>query len=521
MWGMDFGEYFYYTQKWVNTGSSYLSIDGWGQAYPYFPGMFVLSGSFYLTSNTSLLDSTTFIPVIISSFVPLLVFLLSYKITKSWRPSLVSSMFLGVLAPFVYNYSQPKPETVGFFLMAVLLVFFIILSKKSKKVYFLIIPTAAALVVTHHLTTYFSILFILGGVFFSEFVKRRSDVTNTYKFYTYILLTTTAILYWMLYADPFRQNRIYQALDTPSYSIIIAPYLLLFVAYVLIKFRRKSDYVLPINIHKQNIKTFLKFAIPSLIICTTLLLFAGFYRVPGRNFKLGYQVFFYFPLLLLGILAVEARKIIKIFRDGIHVVGWFLFATLSMILGVVTEDSSLLPMRQLSFLLLPLSILLGLGIIQIFNLYNPFKGKSKSTILVLLIAFLLIWSIPFTYPEQESISGYQEGSDWKDVEAGIWTRGIEEKIATDHRMSAVLFGVGNNNLTWTQGYHLYFSSDPSDIREELTTLNISYILWDQDMLKGVSTSPGVTPHRFNPHALEYYRTNYSIYKTEECEVYIV
>ncbi|MFW6141534.1 MAG: hypothetical protein ACOC53_03125, partial [Candidatus Saliniplasma sp.] len=34
MWGMDCGEYVYYTGKWVSTGSSYLSIDGWGQAYP-------------------------------------------------------------------------------------------------------------------------------------------------------------------------------------------------------------------------------------------------------------------------------------------------------------------------------------------------------------------------------------------------------------------------------------------------------------------------------------------------------
>ncbi|MGM0404597.1 MAG: hypothetical protein ACQEQM_00455 [Thermoplasmatota archaeon] len=325
----------------------------------------------------------------------------------------------------------------------------------------------------------------------------------------------------MLYADPFRRNRIYQALETPSYSIIFVPYLLILIAYILIKFRRKSDYVLPINIHKQNIKTFLKFAIPSLIICLALLSFAGFYRVPGRNFKLGYQVFLYLPLLILVILAVEARKVIKTFKDGMHIVGWFLFATLSMILGVITENSSLLPMRQLSFLLFPLSILLGLGIIQIFNLYNPFKEKSKSTILVLFIAFLLLWSIPFTYPEQESISGYQEGSDWKDVEAGIWTRSIVKKIATDHRMSAVLFGVGNDNLTWTEGHHMYFSSEPSKIREELAALNVSYMLWDQDMLKGVATSQGVTPYRFDKSAIEYYRMNYSIYKTEECEVYIV
>ena len=521
MWGMDFGEYVYYTQRWVSTGSSYLSIDGWGQAYPYFPGIFILSGSFVLTTEVSILRSTLFIPVIISSFVPLLVFLISHRITKSWKPSLISSIFLSVAAPFVYNYSQPKPETLGFFLMAVLLIFFLTISQKSKKVYILIIPTAAALVVTHHLTTYFSILFILGGIFFSEFVKRKPDVNNLSKFYSYLLLTTLAIIFWMLYADPFRQNRIYQALGTPSYSIIAVPYLVIVLAYLMIGLRRRSDYILPINIHKQNLISFLKFAVPSFIICISILMFVGFHRVPGRDFKLGYQVFLYIPLLFLGILAVESRKIIKVFRDGIHVVGWFLFGSLSMILGIITEDSSLLPMRQLSFLMLPLSILLGLGVIQIFTLYNPFRKKNRNVIFVILITFLLLWSVPFTYPDQESVSGYQEGSDWDDVEAGIWTRHIQEKIATDHRMSAVLFGVGNDNLTWTEGYHIYFSSDTSEIREELTTLNISYMLWDQDMLKGVATSPGVTPHRFNARALDYYRTNYSVYKTEECEMYIV
>ncbi|MFO7792494.1 MAG: hypothetical protein R6W73_05875 [Candidatus Saliniplasma sp.] len=519
---MDCGEYVYYTQRWVSTGSSYLSIDGWGQAYPFFPGMFVLSGTFSLTTNVSILSSTVFLPVIISSFVPLLVFLISHKITRKWKPSLISSIFLSLVAPFVYNYSQPKPETLGFFLMTVFLIFFVTLSRDSKKFYLLMIPTAVALIVTHHLTTYFTILFILGGIFFSEFVKRRSDDNNLYKFYSYLLLTTIAISFWMLYAEPFRKNRIYMALGTPSYSIIAVPYIIIFAAYVIIKLRRKSGYMLPINIHKQNIKTFLKFAVPSLIIGAVLLLLAGFYRVPGRDFKLSYQVLFYFPLLILGILAVEARKIIKVFGDGMHVVGWFLFGSLSMTLGILTEDSSLLPMRQLSFLLLPLSILLGLGITQIFILYNPFKKKRKKVVMVILISILLLWSVPLTYPTQESVSGYEEGSDWDDLEAGIWSRNIDGKIATDHRMSAVLFGVGNENLTWIEGYDIYFSQDPSDIRGELDEFNVSYILWDQEMLNGVTTKPGMTPYSFDESTRNYYGMNhYSIYLTEECQTYKV
>jgi len=522
MWGMDCGEYIYYTGRWTETGSSYLSIDGWAQAYPYFPGMFVLSGSFVLISGTSTLESTVFLPVILSSFVPLMVFLVSYKITKRWKPSLIASIFLSVVAPFVYNHSQPKPETVGVFIMMILLICFVMLSKKSKKFYLLVIPTALALAVTHHLTSYFLILFMLGGIFISELSKRRTDKDNIYRLFGYISVTAVVISFWMIYADPFRERRIYQALGTPSYSIILGPFAVLIIAYILVKLRRRSDYVLPINIHKQNLRSFIKFAVPALVISSLLLLFAGYYRVPGRDFKLGPQVFFYFPLIFLGILAVEARKIIKFFKDGMHVVGWFLFAMISMILGIITEDSSLLPMRQLSFLILPLAILLGLGIVQVFDLYNPFKKKWKTAGMIVLVILLLSWSIPFTYPEQERASGYHEGSDWEDVEAAIWSRNLDGRIATDHRMSAVLFAASNQNLTWVDGYDMYFSPDHDEIRRELDELNISYILWDQEMLRGVTTAPGVTPYPFDESALKYYRRNdYSVYKTEECEAYIV
>ncbi|MFW5927781.1 MAG: hypothetical protein ACOCSL_01165 [Thermoplasmatota archaeon] len=503
MWGMDCGEYVYYTGKWVSTGSSYLNIDGWGQAYPYFPGLFVLSGSLSSITGISVLSSTVFLPVIVSSFVPLFVFLIAYKITIEWKSALLSSFFLSVVAPFVYNYSQPKPETLGFFLMALLLIFFVFLSKNTKKYYVLIIPTCLALVVTHHLSTYFLILFMFGGVFFSELSNRKSIENNLYRFYSYLLVTVVAIFYWMVYADPFRRNRLYQALGTPYYTILLSPFVVPIFAYLLIKLRRKKDYILPINIHRQNFKSFLKFALPPIIIGIVILLMAGFYRVPGREFKLGYHALIYVPLLFLSVLSVEARKVIKVFREGMHVVGWFLLASMSMFLGLLTENSSLLPMRQLSFLLMPLSILLGLGIIQIVTLYNPFKKKNRNIILAIVAASLLLWSIPFTYPAQESISGYQEGSEWDDVEAGVWSTQIEGKIATDHRMSAVLFASGNDNLTWTEGFNIYFSSVDSDIRNELDELNISYILWDQDMLKGVATAPGRTPYRFDESAFEY------------------
>lgn len=521
-WGIDCGEYVYYTRQLIETGSIYLNIDGWGTAYPYFPGMFIIGGSVNLLTPTSIINSTTFTPILISSFVPLLSFVLTHKIIRSWKCAFLSSGFLTILAPFVYNYSQPKPETIGFFLMVLILTSIIVLSRKKLQTIVLILPSAVALVISHHLSTYFLILFVLGGYFFSNLARRKEKSIDRFRLYLYITFVTITILYWSLFAIPFSNSRLQNALGLPGYTILAIPYAILPLLYLIFRLRRKVDSPLPIKIHSHSIKTFLMATVPTGVIAIVFLLYSGFVNIPGRDLKLGYSVFIYMPLIILGLFSIHSRKVIKIFREGMTVIGWAAFAVLSLTAGIIFNTTSLLPMRHVSFLLLPISILFGMGTIQLHNTINPSLDKKKVIAFSTIVIILLAWSIPLAFPSQEMANGFQEGTEWKDLEGGFWNRGVDGKLATGHRLSASYFAVGNTNMTWTIGHDIFFSSEPSKAEEEIRDMNITYILWDNDMKDGTTTLPGKQPDPLDKNIMDYYDDNkYRVYSNGECNMYLL
>jgi len=91
--------------------------------------MLIVASSFHLLSGMSVSSSTMFVPVVLSALSPLFIFLLVHKITRNKKVSLISSLFFSVLPPVIYNYSQPKPETLGIFLFLFILLSFLSLPK--------------------------------------------------------------------------------------------------------------------------------------------------------------------------------------------------------------------------------------------------------------------------------------------------------------------------------------------------------------------------------------------------------
>ena len=522
LWAVDCGEYVYYTEQWISNGSIYLNIDGWGQAYPYFPGLFILTGTFKMLSGQSVLSSTVFYPIILSSFVPLLVFVLVHRITKNWKPALLSGLFLTTIAPFVYNYSQPKPETIGFFLMVLILSFTLFISEDRKKIFILIIPASLALLVTHHLSSFFLLLFLIGGIFFSKVIRKKAFRRDNYRLYLFLYFVSIIIIYWVLFATPFRKNRIYNALGLPSYSILFAPYLLVLFILLLRIFREKIDFKLSVNLHLQSLKSFLILSLPVVLISLIALLYSGFVNIPGRDMRLGSIVLIYIPLIPLASFCVGARKIIRAFKEGLLVIGWVAFVSLSMLLGVVTSSSSLLPMRQLAFLLFSISILFGLGVMKVHDMINPSIDKNKAIAFFIIIFVLLTWTIPFTYPTQDMLNGYQEGTDWNDLESAYWSESLSGKIATDHRMSAALFSLGIKNVTWEKGRDIYLAEDHQNAIDEIDNLSVKYLLLEEDMRRGVIISSDDQPKPISQNLINYYKEKaYCVYSNEDCEIYIL
>ncbi len=524
LWGMDCGEYMYYTHQWVKTGGAYLSIDGWGTAYPYFPGMFILGGGFHLLSGIDIIRSMVFVPVVISAFSPLFIFVIVHKVMDDWRPAIISTFFFTCLPPLIYAFSQPRPETMGFFFMLLCVSLVISHMEKNKKTALLIFFPLASLIISHHFSTYFFILFLLGGTSVSKLWRRKVrdiDGLKTYLLVSVFLLTAA---YWVLYSTPFRENRIYQALFFPSYTVIIVPLVFILLIEFLAKKRRRYDFKVPINLHKQELKSFLIFGAIILIVALSILIYLIFWSIPGRDIEIGITALFYLPLVILFVFAVSSRKITKALKEGPTLWGWLIFVTFSALAGFISGSTSLLPSRHLAFFMVPTSIFFGIGLYQFRNIiFDPKASKRKTLSLGIIILLMAAFLIPLSFPSQERAGGFTEGVEFRDLEASFWIKESPDgKIATDHRMSAASFSVSNKNLTWTKGKEMYFSSDFDSADEDLKKHNVSYIMWDREMKEGAAVKVGENPKPLNDGLIdEYDRNFYLIYKSEECKIYAV
>ncbi len=520
-WGIDYGEYVYYTNQWISRGSVYLGIDGWAQAYPFFPGMFVLGGSTHLI-GVPLFTALQLPTLIVSTIVPIVIFLMTHRLTEDTRAALLSAIFLTVLAPFVYNYSQPKPETLGFFLMILILLLYMMLTNGKAKLLLLMILMSFALIVTHHFSSYFLILFMLGGLFFSVGLRRDIRKVDLSRIAFFLFFTTSTFIYWFFFAHPFRENRLLNALGMPSYTILFVPYIGLLGIFIIRHIMARMRIRPSVNIHNEDSTFF--YVCASVLISFIIIFIIYLYRypIPGRDIELGPMVFYYIPLSVLGIFVIWASKMIWAYKDGVHVLGWLSFVLISFIVGVITGSSSLLPMRQVAFVMMPTAVLFGIGFVRFYSLSNPFGDRRKYFVIFVILGLLLAWNLPLTYPSQDMTQGYIEGTDLDEVEGSYWIRGnLNSKVAAEHRLSAAAFAVGYVNLTWTDGYDIYFSDDYDRALSEAHEMDVRYIMWDHKTIKGVTTTAGAHPHPFNPTLLSSYRDNYLLYLGEETEVYIV
>ncbi|MFP4185483.1 MAG: hypothetical protein ACOCTN_00450 [Candidatus Natronoplasma sp.] len=524
LWGIDCGEYLYYTFQWVDTGGAYLSIDGWAKAYPYFPGMFILGGGFHILSGVDIIRSMVFVPVVLSAFSPLFVFLIVRKVMGDWRPGILSAFLFTTLPPLIYGYSHPRPETLGFFFMVLILSFITRSFEDREKMILPVFFALSSLIVTHHLSTYFFILIFFGGIALSKLWRRKRRYLDVFRIKLLTAFIVATMIYWVFYAVPFRENRIKDALIFPSFTVLAVPFIFLLILEILVIFRRKFDFSIPINLHKESLGSFMVFFLSGLMIVIPILVNIALGTLPVRDIELGYTVLLYLPIVFLSLFALGARKIIKALEEGPMIIGWFFFIVLSIIVGVIFNSDSLLPMRQITFLLFTVSLLFGIGLFHFHRvIFNPNGNPRKTLVLGVLIILLASSLVPLSFPSQERAGGYTEGIESEDMEAAFWaSHSTEKKIATDHRLSGALFSAGNQNLTWRDGYDMYFSSDLDRALADLEANNVSYIMWDKEMQKGAAIELGSNPKPINKTLKNDYHENlYLVYRSEECVIYAV
>lgn len=494
-WGADIGEYYYLSSQLMAEGSISESYAGWGFAYPYFPGMeIVVAGSSLMGMEISMAISLL-IPIL-ASLIVFPTFFLTREITSDDRAGLVAAAFIAVVMPHVYPTSHPMPASIGDLLFATSLMLF---PKWLREPRFglLLFPTTFALVVTHHLSTYFLMICLLFGIILVQLVRNRTSLSMLIREVGYIAFTVAiTLLYWFMASPGFTEEII------SSGGLVISPVLLAILAgmvilAILVIYARRRYFPRLVFRYPSYRRVLTMFAV---LLTTSLLILSvnAFVVVPGTSINLSaLGALLFLPLIIFLSFAGSGSRPSIFHNRGLYPLAWALVISLSTLAGIYMSSTVLIPYRHIEYLMFPLAILVGIGLVHAFGLvhFGVTRRRIASATVVALI--LVMTNALVAYPPRDVLAGYEEGTKPELVSLARWSgENVDDLVAADHRVSSMLFGFGHVNATWDTVTLVFHSPDFESARIELGNLSspsgrrkVVFVAIDQDTIDGVFLYP--------------------------------
>jgi hypothetical protein len=522
VFGSDSGEYYRLTVDLVTTGTlpHGAAYAGWGSAYPDFPGIFLLAGG---GAGALGIDPFSALAVLIPAIAVLSVlplFLLFRRLYPHDTVALLAAAIGSLVMPRLFSIAHPAPLALGDFLCVGAL-WMLVESRRDARWYVPLSLTGGALIVTHHLSSYFFVVSALGGIFFLEMWKpglwsRRfpsrelafvaAFVTGTFAFWFYGTTTfTSKVLDFALGNRPYIGFALFEGLGLAT----------IVLAALLIRWRRahprstRAWVRLPTDRSLVRDAAVLSVAIFG-AICVVL-----FVPVPGTAQSTTPSAILWFsPVLALGIFCAGSRRILSPSRTGPFALAWVgalgLSAGLMIALSLVAPvfpgapalggvSSTLSPYRHVEYLFLPIALLVAVGLARLVTRARDRSGRRAFVAACVGVVVLLAANAAIVYPPQNDFGGFEEGLTHGDAALWMWV-GIATPptwtVATDHRLSSMIFGADGNPTTWFTTTALFTGSNWSAAAAELRSVGTPYtdrpidlVAVDSVMYTGVALDP--------------------------------
>ncbi len=468
-WGADVGEYHKIASQMVNDGYVSTEYVGWGAVYPYFPGFyFVVGGPSMLGLDVGAMLSL--VPPILNAISVLVIFFIAARIFHDDRVGLIAAGVIAVAMPFVYPDSHPIPGSIG--MLFVLASFAVLVSSipSGKKKLALLIPITIALILTHHMSTYFLIIAILMAAVLKSLLSRRYSFKDIGVEIGYMAVVLALVLpFWLLYATPFRDSILSDLDMFPWWAPFVILGLLLAMWPIIVRLRQRSSWRYVPKF--PSLRRSSSLVVVALVFVFGLTIAFTVTSVLGTNIRISFTtVLFMSPFLLLVTFSVAGRRVLDFARYGFEPSGWFIAFALSTIVGSFVGAQVLVPYRHIDFLMVPIAVMIGAGLVLLNDL--AFKGRKGSRVVVILVGLLIASNIPLAYPPPEIMAGYEEGVKPQSLVAVSWLPSyVDGLLAADHKSSMIAFGFGDTNATWDTARDSLLAVDFESARAEM--LNVS------------------------------------------------
>jgi len=523
LFGSDSGEYYRLTSDLLSTGGlpHGAAYGGWGTAYPDFPGIYLLAGAGAGAMGLSAFDAlTVIIPVVaVLSFLPL--FLLFRRIYPNDTVALLGAAIASVVMPRMFSIAHPAPLALGDFLCVASL-WMLVESRRDARWFFPLALTGGALIVTHHLSSYFFAVSALGAIVLlelwrpglwsrrfptREFVFLGGFATATFLFWFYG--TTAFVTYVLLPGFGMASYVGFAALELAALAAIVLGALL--VRWRRAQFRRKKAWI--------EMPTDRSFVRDALLIGAGVFAAAIaiiFVPIPGTGQTTGADTVLWFaPVLALGVFCAGSRRAPRVARLGPFTLTWtgalgvsagllLALAAVASATGATTLGSfaaTLSPERSSEYLLIPIGLLVAISIARLVARAHDDRGRRAMTAAMLGAVVLVAANAAIVYPPQSYFGGFEEGLTPGDSALWMWV-GIGAPptwvVASDHRLSSMVFGFDGNPATWVTTPALFNGNSWPAAAAELRSSGapnpahakpIDLVLVDSVMYGGVALDP--------------------------------
>ncbi len=562
IWGSDTGEYYSISSALAADGTIDAgAYQGWGFAYPYFPGMYFFTAALEwcgLDAQTALLWG---MPAI-SALVVFPAYLIAVEITRDRAVGILSSAIVGLSVFHVYATSHPIPGGIGS-VLGLFCIYLLLRSYKDARAMVPLLMLAGALVLTHHLTAFV----ILAVVAFSNIVRlivgHRDGVAGRCRLDVIFMgaMLAMMLLYWGLMAAPFAERIVGRGTGVPLWALGAGGFAGLALLWWLADNRdRLIRYTYWPGRRSAGVP--LRYFTVTVGIVLGATMVAIIFTIPGTDIEVsGNSAFFILPLGIFAALSSVGATFLRRMEDGFLVYAWAsAFAVLSF-LSVAVQSEELVVYRYSQYMMEPVAIMMAVGMAGLPHTVHAWRedrpvvdaigpdtprsslarvrliprtpgGRPGATSAVILLSVTVLLTAAATnYPPRDVTGGFEEGTTPGEMDGVQWSRdelagGMADDgaVLTDHRMSSMIFGYAGMDASWDQGGEMLHSDELPDrdstIDAPAGERVVQYALISADMEEGTALKQWETAEPLDGEAREKYdRGMWKVFDNGEVAIY--
>ncbi|HEV8359852.1 MAG TPA: hypothetical protein VGR28_05275 [Candidatus Thermoplasmatota archaeon] len=495
VWGSDTGEYHRLAATLVAEGRLSTAYDGWGIAYPWFPGLYAVAGG---VSAMTGLDVRWTLAVLVPALAGLSgvgVALLAYELSRRADAGLLAGAAAAVVMPHAFATSHAMPGALGHVLLlgSLLLAW---RAGRERALWVALLVVLLALTATHHLSTYMALLALGGMVFVRGLLVARPATREDRALWGALGVLLATALAWWSWAAPVRDDIAPQASQLGIAGLGLGAALGLALLWWLPRWRARWAW--RFRPAYPSTAAGLRLVAAMAVVVVAGYAVVGFVGVPGTSVQIApLAVLWFLPMALLLGFGFLGSRLAKFRPRGALVYGWALALLASFAVMIAVGSHVLLPYRHAEYILEPAALLAGLGLAAALAAARA-RGARIGRAAAAGAVVLLLANAALAYPPPSVLAGFQEGTTHAEMDAVRWA-GAHVKlapdavIAADHRLSSMLFGYAGLDATWEYAPLTFHAATFGEARAEMGAVHapsgvkrVDYVLLTAPMRAGLA-----------------------------------